>query len=262
MDAIKKNLQTLFTFRWKPGRDLVVVLLSCVLVTASLYTAMHIVTPDVGGGMPYFFIYAGLTACVFGVGLPLFWMTIHRKRPIHDLGITRKNIWISLILQLIFSVLLYTVTLAKTELPPLESLLPLVAMTLAIGFFEAFFWRGWVLLRLEESFGYLPAVILGSALYAVYHIGYGMPLDEMLFLFWIGILFAVCFRLTSNLLILWPIFQPMGQLVTLIEDGLSLPLLASVGFIEALVLMFVMVWLANRYYRKNQAQLNLPVPAG
>ena len=153
-------------------------------------------------------------------------------------------------------------TLAKTELPPLESLLPLVAMTLAIGFFEAFFWRGWVLLRLEESFGYLPAVILGSALYAVYHIGYGMPLDEMLFLFWIGILFAVCFRLTSNLLILWPIFQPMGQLVTLIEDGLSLPLLASVGFIEALVLMFVMVWLANRYYRKNQAQLNLPVPAG
>jgi hypothetical protein len=130
-------------------------------------------------------------------------------------------------------------------------LIPLVALALTIGFFEAVFWRGWVLLRLEDAFGILPAILLGSALYAIYHIGYAMPISEMVFLFFIGILFAVVFRLTKNIFILWPVFQPMGQLVTLIEDGLSLPLLAALGFAEVLILMFVLVWLARRYYKKQ-----------
>jgi hypothetical protein len=56
---------------------------------------------------------------------------------------------------------------------------------------------------------------------------------------------AVAFRLTKNVFLLWPVFQPIGQLVTLIKDGLELPLLASLGFLEALMLMFVMVWLAG-----------------
>jgi membrane protease YdiL (CAAX protease family) len=108
-----------------------------------------------------------------------------------------------------------------------------------------------VLTRLEDTFGTIPAILLGSALYAAYHIGYGMPASEMVFLFFIGIMFAVVFRLTKNIFILWPIFQPMGQLVTLVKDGLSLPTIAALGFIEALILMLVLVWLAARYHKKH-----------
>jgi hypothetical protein len=43
--------------------------------------------------------------------------------------------------------------------PTLASLLPLAALSLTIGFFEAVFWRGWVLLRLEEAFGLVPTLI-------------------------------------------------------------------------------------------------------
>jgi membrane protease YdiL (CAAX protease family) len=153
-------------------------------------------------------------------------------------------------------VLQYVGTLAKAQLPPFEKFLPLVALALTIGFFEAVFWRGWVLLRLEEAFGILPAILLGSALYAVYHIGYAMPASEMLFLFFIGIMFAVIFRLTKNLFILWPIFQPMGQLITLVRDRLSLPVLASLGFAEVLVVMLVLVWLAARYQKKHHQPEN------
>jgi hypothetical protein len=67
----------------------------------------------------------------------------------------------------------------------------------------------------------------------------------------LGIMFAVTFRLTKNILVLWPIFQPMGQLVTLVRDQLTLPPLAALGFVEVLIVMFVLVWLANRYYRKH-----------
>jgi hypothetical protein len=73
----------------------------------------------------------------------------------------------------------------------------------------------------------------------------------MIFLFFIGIMFAVSFRLTKNIFILYPIFQPMGQLVTLVKDRLKLPLLASLGFIEVLIVMLVLVWLAGRYQKKH-----------
>jgi membrane protease YdiL (CAAX protease family) len=253
---IKHLLRTIFNFRWKPGLDLVAVILSWLLVTGSLYTATVIVTPEPGGGMPYFFLYAVLTATVFGVGIPLFWMVIFQKRSIQDLGITTKYLGISILVQLVFAAFQYLGTLSKTGLPPLEQLIPLIALALTIGFFEALFWRGWVLLRLEEAFGLIPAILIGSLLYAAYHIGYAMPISEISFLFLIGVLYAVCFRLTRNIFILWPIFQPMGQLVTLSRDQLQLPLIASVGFFEVLIVMGVLVWLANRYYRKQQTRIN------
>jgi membrane protease YdiL (CAAX protease family) len=157
-------------------------------------------------------------------------------------------------LQLVFSAIQYGGTLAKTGIPSFEKFARLLPLALCIGFFEAFFWQGWALLRLEEAFGIIQAILLGSLLYAAYHVGYGMPLSEMTSLLFIGVMYAVAFRLTKNVFLLWPIFQPMGQLVTLTKDGLELPLLASLGFLEALILMFVMVWLAGRYAQKYGIQ--------
>ncbi len=251
MSSVKSALRDLFTLRWKPGLDLVAVLISWLLVTAALYTATVIVTPEAGGGLPYFFLYAILGATLFGIGLPLFWMVIFRKRTLQDLGITTKQLGLCLILQLVFAALQFAGTLAQADFPPYERLIPLLALSLAIGFFEAIFWRGWVLLRLEEAFGMIPAILLGSLLYAAYHVGYAMPLEEIAFLFWIGLLYAVTFRLTKSIFILWPLLQPAGQLVTLIKDGLDLPLIASLGFLEVLLAMLALIWLAGRYARKH-----------
>ncbi len=251
-------LKQVLTIRWNPNKDLAAVAVSWLLVVAALYTATSIVGQSVWGGMGYFFLYAVLGATLFGIGIPLYWTTVIRRRPVSDLGLTARKTGLSLALQLLFAALLYTATLAKIQLPPVEELLPLLALALAIGFFEAVFWRGWALLRLEDAFGFIPALLLSSLLYAAYHIGYGMPASEMVFLFFIGIMFAVVFRLTKNILILWPIFQPMGQLVTLIQDGLTLPVLAALGFIEALAVMLILVWLAARYHRRHPTEKTPP----
>ncbi len=251
--AIATTLKQIFTLRWKPSRDLAVVAVSWVLVVAALYTATSIVGREVWGGMGYFFLYAVVGAGLFGVGIPLYWMTVVRGRPLADLGLTTRWLGRSLALQIVFAGLQFAGALAQTELPSFAELAPLVGLALAIGFFEAVFWRGWVLLRLEEAFGVIPAILLGSVLYAAYHIGYGMPTSEMFFLFFIGILYAVTFRLTKNILLLWPVFQPMGQLITLIRDRLALPPIAALGFIEALILMAVLVWLAARRQKKQTA---------
>jgi membrane protease YdiL (CAAX protease family) len=231
---------------------LAALLVSWIAVVTALYSATVLVGTVLWGGMAYFFLYAVLAAGIFGVGLPVYWTVIVRKRPLSDLGITGKWLWISLGLQIVFAVAQYAVTLAGKPLPGVQSLLPLLALSLTIGFFEAVFWRGWVLLRLEEAFGIVPAILLGSAFYAAYHIGYAMPLSEIIFLFFIGVMYAVAFRLTKNIFILWPLFQPMGQFFTLTQEGLDLPLLASLGFFEVLIAMLVLVFFAERYTRKGK----------
>lgn len=254
MTTAATTLKQVFSIHWKPNKDLGIVALSWLLVVGALYTATIIIGSTVWGGMAYFLLYAVIGATLFGIGLPLYWMIVIRRRPISDLGLTTHWLGLSILLQLVFASFQYMGTLAKTQLPPLQEFLPLVALALTIGFFEAVFWRGWVLLRLEEAFGVIPAILLGSTLYALYHIGYGMPASEMVFLFFIGVMFAAIFRLTKNVFILWPVFQPMGQLITLIKDKLSLPFLASLGFAEVLILMLVLVWLAARYQRKHSKQ--------
>ena len=171
MTATVTTLKRVSAVRWNPNRDLAVVAVSWVLVVAALYTATAIVGSSAWGGMAYFFLYAVVGATIFGVGIPLYWMTIVRQRPVAALGITTKKLGLSLALQMVFAGLLYVGTLAQVQLPPIQELAPLVALALAIGFFEAVFWRGWVLLRLEEAFGIIPAILLGSVLYALYHIG-------------------------------------------------------------------------------------------
>lgn len=247
---IAENIKRVFVFQWKPARDLIAVLASWVLVVGALYTATVIVGPEAWGGIGYFLLYAVLGACIFGVGLPLYWTVVIRRRPLADLGFNTRWLWLSLGLQIGFAALLYAGTFGQSGFPAFERLLPLLTLSLAIGFFEAVFWRGWVLMRLEESFGVIPAILLGSVMYAFYHIGYDMPLSEITFLFFIGVMYAVAFRMTRNIFILWPVFQPMGQLVTLVKDGLELPLLASLGFVEILVVMLVLVWMAGRYAKK------------
>ena len=248
---IQKTFLSLLSVRWNPGKDLAVVAGSWILVVGALYTATMIVGSAAGGGMPYFFLYAVLGATIFGLGIPLWWMIIVRKRKLADLGITMRWLGISLLIQLALASFEIYALLTGGNLPAFERLLPLLALSLAIGFFEAVFWRGWVLMRLEEAFGFLPAALIGSALYAAYHIGYSMPASEMVFLFFIGLMYAAAFRLTRSIFILWPVFQPAGQLITLIKDGLDLPVLASLGFFEVLIVMGVMVWLAGRYQKKS-----------
>src|ERR1044071_3686566 len=171
MTTAATTFKQLLSIRWKPNQDLGIVAISWLLVVGTLYTATVIVGSTVWGGMAYFLLYALVGATLFGVGLPLYWMTVIRQRPIADLGITTRGLGLSFILQLVFAGLQYMGTLAKAQLPSFEELLPLVALALTIGFFEAVFWRGWVLLRLEEAFGVIPAILLGSVLYALYHIG-------------------------------------------------------------------------------------------
>ena len=245
------NWRELFELRFRPTADLGAVAASWLLVVGSLAVATFIVTP--ARGVAYFLVYAVIGAAGFGVTLPTWWTVWRRRRTIADLGVSTRRIGISLAIQAVLGVGLYFLTLARVTLPPTSSLLPLMALALCIGLFEAIFWRGWVQSRLECIFGFIPALLLGSAAYALYHIGYGMGWGEIGFLFFIGLLYGATFRITGSIFILWPLFQPIGQLTTLINDGLSLSPLAALGFVEALIAMVIVLFVAFRYAVKRDS---------
>jgi uncharacterized protein len=254
---MKNLIKEILTVRWNPTRDLAVIALSWLLVVGAIYSATHIIGQNLWGGIGYFLVYAVLGTMLFGIGIPVYWMVIVRKRPLSSLGITKDRLVLSIALQALFSALVFVPAYANTTLPRFEQMLPLILLSLTTGLFEAIYWRGFVQMRLEESFGILPGIILGSLVYALYHIGYGMPASEMMFLFFIGLMYAVSFRLTRNILIVYPFFLPLGTLKTLITDGLFLPMAAAIGFGEALIGMLVLIGLAARYQNKRRVKVEV-----
>lgn len=239
-------------FRFKPDASLVAVFLSIALVVASLSAATYLATPARGG--VYFLLYAVLGAALCGFALPLSYTAFAAGRSPASLGVTASRLPLSLTVQVVCSLPLFPELARRLSgLTPAQAI-PLVALALTIGFFEAVFWRGWVYGRLAEAFGVVPAMILGAALYALYHVGYGMPLSEMAFLFFIGLMFNAIFALTGSVFALWPVFQPSGQLITVVKDGLSLPPIATLGFLEVLFGMIAFAFFARRFFAGRRTQ--------
>lgn len=66
--------------------------------------------------------YAVLAAAICGVGIPLYWTVVVRRRPISDLGLTTHRLGLSLILLLVLAMALNLTAFAQAQLPPFEQL--------------------------------------------------------------------------------------------------------------------------------------------
>lgn len=257
---ILTTLKQIFTLRWKPDKDLIIVALSLFLVTGGIALATRLNGPNDRSGIAYFIVYAVLTAALCGVGLPLYWTVIIRRRPLSELGMSRKWIRRSHFIQLFFVVLQFAGIMGKISFPPLDKLLPLIELAMFIGFFETIFWRGWVQMRLEAAFGIAPAIVLSAALYALHYLAYGTPAAALMPLFFAGLLYAIIFRLTNNVLIIWPVFLPMRLLINLINDGATITPVAVLGLFGAWLFMLGLIRLAGRYHPAQTPLSNVASP--
>jgi len=141
-------------------------------------------------------------------------------------------------------------TLWGYDLPEPVDWVPLLVMSLVVGFFEALFFRGFVQGRLEASFGSGPAVTAAAVLYSLYHLGYGMGADEMVFLFGLGVVYAIAYRLVTNILVLWPLLTPLGAFFNNLEAGdIDLPWASIAGFADVAAVMAGAIWFTRRHER-------------
>jgi hypothetical protein len=124
-------------------------------------------------------------------------------------------------------------------------------MSLMVGLFEAVFFRGFIQTRLSASFGTVPGVVAAAALYALYHVGYGMGMREMAFLFGLGLVYGIAYACVNNVLVLWPVLIPLGSFFNNLQSGgFELPWAAIAGFVDVMAIMFAAIWIAHRHERR------------
>ncbi len=201
--------------------------------------------------------WVGLFLCfgggmVLGVAVPVIYTVWLRRRPLASLGIGVHQLRATLALGVVFGGVQAVIVLWGYQLPAPVDWVPLLVGALAVGLFEAIFFRGFVQGRLEASFGTGPAVASAAALYALYHVGYGMGLADMAFLFALGVVYAVAYRLTSNILVLWPLLTPLGGWFNMLESGdIHMPWAAILGFADVLGLMALVIWRARKRQQRG-----------
>jgi len=188
---------------------------------------------------------------ILGVVGPVIYTTWIRHRPLRTLGLGVHNLRPTLALAVLFGGVQFTIMFWGYTLPAPVDWMPLLMLSLTVGLFEAVFFRGFVQTRLEASFG-IPAGVVGAAvLYALYHVGYDMTGSEMMFLFGLGVVYAIAYRLADNILVLWPLLTPIGAFFNNLQAGdIVLPWASIAGFVDVLAVMAAIIWLAARHERR------------
>ena len=232
--------------------DLVVVAALYGAVVGLMRLAFVVFTTDNTLGL--FLCFAA--ALVLGAAGPVVYSSWVRRRPLADLGLQGGDLRRTGTLALVFASVQFGLTLWGYDLPAPVDWVPLLVMALVVGIFESIFFRGFVQNQLQEQFG--PAVGIGGAavLYGLYHVGYGMGLEEMVFLIGLGVVYAVAFALARSVLVLWPLLTPLGSLFAQLEAGdIELPWASIMGFTNVLAVIVTVIWFAHRHQQKLQRRM-------
>jgi membrane protease YdiL (CAAX protease family) len=236
-------------FAWSPSfRDMSVLGGLYVACVALFFVAFQVVT--VGSEMALFVVFgAGLLLGVVG---PLIHVVVIQRRPMADLGLTRARLPETLALGVVLAAVQAAITLPLVTFGTPDTWLPLLVLALTVGLFEAIFFRGYLLAVLEPMIGVVPAVAAAALLYAMYHVGYGMGTEEMVFLGGLGIVYTVAYALTRNILVLWPLLTPLGSFFANVKGGeIEMPMVAILGFLDVIGLMVVAIYLTWRWTKRH-----------
>lgn len=86
---------------------------------------------------------------------------------------------------------------------------------------EPFFVFGWLFLRWERAFGWLPAISLTGGGFALEHVG-SVPFVVAVGFGMFAVLFGVALAFVRNLAILWPLFYPVSINIGTLQAGFVL----------------------------------------
>jgi membrane protease YdiL (CAAX protease family) len=195
-----------------------------------------------------------------GMAGPVVYTVWVRHRPLSSLGIGADRWKAAASLGVVLAVVQLSVTLMGRRLPEgPEDWVPLLVMSLTVGAFETVFFRGFIQDRLRASAGQAVGVGGAAALYALYHVGYGMSGMELLFLFGLGTVYGVAYALVRNGLVLWPLLTPLGSFFNNLNNAaIELPWASILGFLDVLAVMAAVLLLARRHWRRSVAAASTP----
>ena len=251
---IGSSLGDFLQFRFQPSIDLLVVLVSSLVLDICFYVTWQIVTR---ANATVFFILCGpVSFFAAGIAVPIAYNSLVKKRPLSEMGISKKHWKKSLVLSAIVCPLPFFRPHTTIAWPTFTQLLPLILFEVASALFFVIFFQCWVQMRFEKAFGAIPAIIITGALFSLHHIsysGYRAYIPQMWTLFFNGMVSAIVFRLARNMLISWPFFMSAAGLANELTWGFRLPFEYTYGFTGVVALMLLFIAIVHWRQKKRGA---------
>lgn len=205
-------IKAILTLRWQPSQDTLAALLTALLMIPVYYVGTHDTTGIVG-----LLVFVVLGNGILNVLFPAYYILVMRKERPRELGITTDRLWLAVGLSLVWGLMSWVGLQKEARLHPDADLLPQLVFN-GLILWEPFFVYGWLQLRFERAFGMLPGIVLAAACFGAYHLG-TYPLSAVGMLVVIGLIYAVLFRMTKNLLTLWPLVWSVGSSIGTLQGG-------------------------------------------
>ncbi|MBN2401837.1 MAG: hypothetical protein JXN64_05510 [Spirochaetes bacterium] len=192
-------------FKWNPQPDamisiavgIIVVGLSVAMIYASENYFISIFLRDI------------LMILLFGIGLPLF--MINRKQSYKEYGLHVSKWYIFLPINLILGGLLLFMFLNEVPLPDnfvfTGEIFWKMAYIMLAGIFETIVFYSYIRTATERSFGIIPAILIAAVFYSLHHAGFQPEFGKLLF---VGIMYALVFRIANSALLIYPFFWGVG----------------------------------------------------
>lgn len=211
------------------------VLIGCMLLC---WTA-NWVADSFRGTLWFYLFYEGLFALGVCIALPAWYTKRVRKRSLSSIGLDLSRWPRALAVGVGISALAFAGRYMGVEQIVFFTpghLVSIICCMLFSTLFEELFFRGFLQSNFERQFGIIPAILLSSACFAMYHsaqgfVGFDLP--KLLTLFAIGIVFSISFRITGSILTSFLVNAPQAVLTFVsetayIEYGKHFTLLSAV----------------------------------
>ena len=180
---------------------------------------------------------------IVGFFIPLWYILIHKKYNFDFFGITKKKWKQSLTLGIVFMLLLIIQFISESKekgveiLLRSEAIIPIIYI-LVSGIFEMTFIYGFLRRIFDKSFGIIPGIILTSVFYSFHHAGFQPEFGKLIF---VGIMYAGIYRITNNLLIIFPFFWGIGAIWDVLVNFGTNELQGPIILIRALFMLLTMI---------------------
>jgi hypothetical protein len=164
----------------------------------------------------FFAVYA--VTAIAAVLLPtLYVIGVRGEAPSH-LGVTTRRCWAALLISGLLGAALFPGLRAELSKHPEARLVPQLLYN-GLLLWESFFVFGWLQLRFERAFGIIPGIMFTALAVMIYHVG-SLPAQYLPSMILFGVFNCFVFRLTANLLAIWPVYFAVASAVGTLQGNI------------------------------------------
>lgn len=153
------------------------------------------------GGYLYYVFYEGFYDIGLSAVIPLIYVFYYEKKDLSSLGFKPVTLRCIIVAALFIAFSIGGQLSKKSVNVPSSMRLIYITIPLIMStFFEEFLFRGFFQTRFEKYFGVVPSIILSGLFFCLYHLGYPKfrSLKLLITLFFVGIMFALSYKLSGN----------------------------------------------------------------